>query len=210
MTKVAQPTTNEIDACLPQLHCTECGYPSCKDYARAIHHAGVAINRCPPGDARTIKQLAKLTGRDAVPIDQNLAPRSPRAYALIVESECIGCTLCINVCPVDAIIGAKKRLHTVIQDHCTGCNLCIAACPVDCINMHTWFNGMNNHNNSAWEEFTNAEISCSRERFDRRQRRLRSHVRSKAAISNRANMREEIRASVARVYRTRESQDGRR
>ena len=123
-----------IDALLPQTQCRRCGYDGCEPYAEAIA-AGDAINRCPPGGDAVIAALSLLTGRPAVPLDRTHGEHMPFAIARIDEAWCIGCTLCIEACPVDAIIGAAKRMHTVLPALCTGCELCLPPCPVDCIDM---------------------------------------------------------------------------
>jgi electron transport complex protein RnfB len=124
-----------IDALLPQTQCTRCGYPACMDYAYAIAGGEAAINQCPPGGAAGIAALAHLLGREPLPLNPANGVEKPREIALIDEETCIGCTKCIRACPVDAIVGASKLMHTVIADECTGCELCIAPCPVDCIAM---------------------------------------------------------------------------
>lgn len=123
-----------IDRTLPQTQCAQCGYPGCRPYAEAIAQ-GEAINRCPPGGQATIDALAKLLGRQSRPLDPACGEESPRLLAVIREAECIGCTLCLPACPVDAIVGAPQLLHTVLQDVCTGCDLCREPCPVDCIDL---------------------------------------------------------------------------
>jgi electron transport complex protein RnfB len=125
-----------IDALLPQTQCTRCGYPACRPYAEAIANERVAINRCPPGGRDTIAALAALTGQEPLPLDPAHGIEGPARVAVIVESRCIGCARCLPPCPVDAIVGAAKFMHTVLAERCTGCELCIAACPVDCIEMH--------------------------------------------------------------------------
>ena len=125
---------DRINALLPQTQCGQCGYPGCRPYAQAIND-GAAINRCPPGGANTITRLASLLERPVLPLDPRHGVESARKVAFIREAECIGCTKCIQACPVDAIIGAPKRMHTVIVRDCTGCDLCVAPCPVDCIDM---------------------------------------------------------------------------
>jgi electron transport complex protein RnfB len=126
------PLVENIDALLPQTQCGQCGYPGCRPYAEAINQ-GDAINKCPPGGDATIQALADLLGRDPAPLDGEATDEDTVAY--IREAECIGCTKCIQACPVDAIVGAAKQMHTVIEDECTGCDLCVAPCPVDCIDM---------------------------------------------------------------------------
>ncbi len=129
-----EPLVDQINALLPQTQCAQCGYPGCKPYAQAIAK-GDAINKCPPGGAAGIKALAELLGRPEETLAGDHAAEPPRRVAFIREAECIGCTKCIQACPVDAIVGAANLMHTVIRDHCTGCDLCLPPCPVDCIDM---------------------------------------------------------------------------
>ena len=118
---------------LPQTQCAQCGYPGCRPYARAIVEEDAPINLCPPGGDETVRRLAALLARDALPLAAATNPG--RTVAVIDEDACIGCTHCRSACPVDAIVGAHQRMHTVIRDECTGCELCIAPCPVDCISL---------------------------------------------------------------------------
>ncbi|HYM48457.1 MAG TPA: RnfABCDGE type electron transport complex subunit B, partial [Burkholderiaceae bacterium] len=127
--------SDRIDALLPQTQCTKCGYASCRPYADAIAAREAEINQCPPGGAAGIDKLAQLLGRAALPLNPANGVERPLMVAVIDESRCIGCTLCIPACPVDAIIGSAKRMHTVIGSHCTGCDLCLLPCPMDCISM---------------------------------------------------------------------------
>jgi electron transport complex protein RnfB len=122
-----------IDAVLPQTQCTQCGFTGCLPYAEAIAAGDADINRCPPGGDDVIRALSALTGLPYTPLDTTRGEHKPRLLAVIDEAVCIGCTICIQKCPVDAIVGAAKRMHTVIADECTGCELCVAPCPVDCI-----------------------------------------------------------------------------
>jgi len=124
-----------IDAVLPQTQCGQCGYPGCRPYARAIAEGTADINQCPPGGEAGVRALAQLLGREPRPLSAEHGVEKPPQVARIREDECIGCVKCIAACPVDAIIGAPKRLHVVIEDLCTGCELCIAPCPVDCIDL---------------------------------------------------------------------------
>ncbi|WP_018984466.1 electron transport complex subunit RsxB [Salinimonas chungwhensis] len=128
------PLVDQIDEILPQTQCGQCGYPGCRPYAEAIAN-GDEINKCPPGGEATIKQLADLMGVEAKPLDAAHGEEDEKKVAFIREDECIGCTKCIQACPVDAILGAAKHMHTVITDECTGCDLCVDPCPVDCIDM---------------------------------------------------------------------------
>ncbi len=127
--------TELIDQLLPQTQCRECSYDGCRPYAEAISSGKAAINQCPPGGEATIDQLAKLLGREVIPLNPDHGIHRPFRLAMIDEDQCIGCTKCIQVCPVDAILGAGKQMHTVITEYCTGCELCIPPCPVDCIDM---------------------------------------------------------------------------
>lgn len=124
-----------IDAILPQTQCRQCGFSGCRPYAAAIAEGAANINQCPPGDAAGIQKLADLLGVSPVPLNAAHGAPKPMAVALIDEQVCIGCTLCIEACPVDAIVGAAKQMHTVIAAECTGCELCLVPCPVDCISM---------------------------------------------------------------------------
>lgn len=129
------PLVEKIDAILPQTQCGQCSYPGCKPYAQAIANGEADINQCPPGGEEGIRSLADLLGREFKPLSEEHGVEKPKSVALIDEQTCIGCTLCIQACPVDAIVGAAKQMHTVIEPLCTGCELCIAPCPVDCITM---------------------------------------------------------------------------
>ena len=126
---------DDIDALLPQTQCTRCGYNGCKPYAEAIADGTAAINQCPPGGAATIRALATLLRREPLPLNPANGVEGPERVALIDEEICIGCAKCLPPCPVDAIVGARKQMHSVVTSLCTGCELCIAPCPVDCIKM---------------------------------------------------------------------------
>ena len=129
----ADPIVEQIDAILPQTQCGQCGFPGCRPYAEAIAN-GEVINKCPPGGQATIEKLADLMGVE-VPQASNEVTNSIKKVAFIHEDMCIGCTKCIQACPVDAIVGGTKSMHTVIKDECTGCDLCVSPCPTDCIEM---------------------------------------------------------------------------
>ena len=121
----------QVNDLLPQTQCAQCGYPGCRPYAAAVVEDAVPINLCPPGGDETVRRLARLLGRDTLPLAEHVAP----AVAVIDEAACIGCFHCRNACPVDAIVGAPQFMHTVIESECTGCELCVVPCPVDCISM---------------------------------------------------------------------------
>jgi electron transport complex protein RnfB len=129
------PLAARIHSALPQTQCTRCGYPDCAGYAQAIADGQAPINQCPPGGAEGIARLSAITSQAVVGLNPANGMEGPRALAVIDEDWCIGCTLCLDACPTDAILGANKQMHTVIEVHCTGCELCIPVCPVDCISL---------------------------------------------------------------------------
>jgi electron transport complex protein RnfB len=129
------PLVDRIDALLPQTQCGQCGFPGCRPYAEAIAAGKADINQCPPGGEATILALADLLDREPKPLNPEHGQEMPKTVAVIDEARCIGCTLCIQACPVDAILGAAKQMHTVIEEECTGCGLCVPPCPVNCIDM---------------------------------------------------------------------------
>jgi electron transport complex protein RnfB len=129
------PIIDKIDKILPQTQCGQCGYPGCKPYATAIANGEADINQCPPGGDDGVHKLADLLGIEYKPLNAEHGETKPKSIAIIDESTCIGCTLCIQACPVDAIIGAAKQMHTIVEKECTGCELCLPPCPVDCIDM---------------------------------------------------------------------------
>jgi Na+-translocating ferredoxin:NAD+ oxidoreductase subunit B len=156
----ATPLADRIDAALPQTQCTRCGYPDCRRYAEAIAEGAADINRCPPGGAQGIVRLATITGRAVQPLDPERGHEGPRALAVIDEAWCIGCTLCIKACPVDCIVGASKRMHTVIDALCTGCELCVPVCPVDCISMQPVTD-----ERTGWDAWSAGQADEARERY---------------------------------------------
>ncbi|MEY8264290.1 MAG: electron transport complex subunit RsxB [Bermanella sp.] len=130
------PIVDQLDALLPQTQCGQCSYPGCRPYAQAISEGNEKINKCPPGGESTIAAIADLLGVEPEPLDAEHGEEKDVTFvAVIREDECIGCTKCIQACPVDAILGAAKQMHTVIAQECTGCDLCVEPCPVDCIDM---------------------------------------------------------------------------
>ena len=149
-----------IHAALPQTQCTRCGYPDCAAYAEAIVQKTVAINQCPPGGAEGVTRLAAITGQPALGLNPANGLESPRAVAVIDEAWCIGCTLCLPVCPTDAILGSNKMMHTVIEHHCTGCELCIAVCPVDCISLENVTGDL-----TGWAAWSQVQADHALERY---------------------------------------------
>lgn len=131
----SESLASKIDDLLPQTQCAQCGFPGCRPYAQAIADGEADINQCPPGGNDTIEQLAQLLDRPVIALNTEFGETKSEAVAFIDEPNCIGCTLCIHACPVDAIVGASKLMHTIIETDCTGCELCLPPCPVDCIQM---------------------------------------------------------------------------
>lgn len=153
---------------LPQTQCTRCGYADCEAYATAIVTGDAPINQCPPGGAQGIERLARVTGRAVLPLNPVHGVEGPRAVAVIDENWCIGCTLCIDACPTDAIIGTHKRMHTVIEAECTGCELCIPVCPVDCIDLVNVTGEL-----TGWLAWSPGDAAHASERYETRKARLR-------------------------------------
>ena len=160
-------TTTEILNALPQTQCTRCGYPDCAGYAQAIAAVQAPINQCPPGGAQGIARLAELTGQPVSPLNPDFGTETPRTVAVIDENWCIGCTLCIKVCPTDAILGSNKLMHTVIEPYCTGCELCLPVCPVDCISLENVTGAA-----IGWDAWSPAQAAMARERYDFHSERL--------------------------------------
>ncbi len=184
-----------IDALLPQTQCGECGYMGCKPYAEAIAR-GEAINRCPPGGDTTIAALASLLDKPIVALDGII---KPDRVAFIREAECIGCTKCIQACPVDAIVGAAKLMHTVIADECTGCDLCVEPCPVDCIDMLPIERSPQPARYRR--RFLAHQERVQREGSAREQRRAQrvEKIATKTTAAPNKNKQDEIRAAIARA-----------
>jgi electron transport complex protein RnfB len=157
----------QLNNALPQTQCTRCGYPDCQRYAEALVLGEADINQCPPGGTEGVERLAALTGQPVRPLNPENGLEGPRTIAIIDEDWCIGCTLCIAACPTDAIVGANKRMHTVVEPYCTGCELCIPACPVDCISLKPI-----DLNLSGWASWPQALADLARQRYDARTARL--------------------------------------
>ncbi len=149
-----------IHAALPQTQCTRCGYPDCAAYAQAIAKNAASINQCPPGGSEGVHRLAAITGLPVIPLNPENGTESPRFVALIDENWCIGCTLCLPVCPTDAIVGSNKLMHTVMEAICTGCELCIPVCPVDCISLEN-ITG----DRTGWQAWSQTEADTARGRY---------------------------------------------
>lgn len=163
LSPAAAALADRIDAVLPQTQCTKCGFAGCRPYAEAIATGHAGINQCPPGGRAGITRLSELTGQAALPLNPANGVEGPLRVAVIDEALCIGCTLCIQACPVDAIVGAARRMHTVLPALCTGCDLCVPPCPMDCIAM------VEMDPPRFWGD---AETSAARARFEGRKRRL--------------------------------------
>lgn len=155
-----------LHAALPQTQCTRCGYPDCAAYAQAMADNAADINQCPPGGAEGVQRLAAIVGRAALPLNPDHGSEGPRAIAVIDENWCIGCTLCLDACPTDAIIGSNKLMHTVVEPYCTGCELCIPVCPVDCI-------GLKNASgpSTGWAAWSQAQADEALQRYQYHQLR---------------------------------------
>lgn len=198
-----------IDACLPQTQCTRCGYPDCRTYAAAIAAGDADINRCPPGEPGTAEALAKLLAVVRQPLAPECGEHQSRRRAQIDEQTCIGCRKCIDACPLDAIIGARKLMHTVIIADCSGCELCLPPCPVDCIRMIPASPPA--ATGALWAEYTRAETNRWRSLAEARRARLAQRTRARGTgrgrqgtsgpdvDPERTRIRAEIRAAVERA-----------
>ena len=149
-----------ILSALPQTQCTRCGYADCAGYAQAIVSGKAAINQCPPGGAEGIERLSSITGLPVQPLNPVNGIEGPRSIAVVDEAWCIGCTLCVKACPVDAIIGSNRQMHTVIESRCTGCELCLPVCPVDCISLEN-ITG----NETGWNAWSTEDAQSARQRY---------------------------------------------
>ncbi len=158
---------DRIEDLLPQTQCTKCGYDGCRPYAEAVAAGTANYNQCPPGGAEGVARLARLLGKPVIALNPVNGVERPRPLAVIDENLCIGCTLCMQACPVDAIVGAPKQMHTVVAPLCTGCDLCVAPCPVDCISMVPVTDGA-----TGWDAWSQEQADAARERHDRRLARM--------------------------------------
>jgi electron transport complex protein RnfB len=165
-----------INGALPQTQCTRCGYPDCLGYAQAIATGAAPINQCPPGGEEGIARLAALTGAQPLPLSAAHGAEGPRSVVWVDEAWCIGCTLCIKACPVDAVVGSNKRMHTVLESVCTGCELCVPVCPVDCI--HTEPAQPHLHPMpTGWAAWSSEQAFTARNRYEFRSERLQREER---------------------------------
>ena len=186
----ANTLADQVENLLPQTQCTKCGYDGCRPYAEAIAQGTANINQCPPGGMEGVRRLASLTGRPVIPINRANGMERPRAVAFIDESLCIGCTLCIQACPVDAILGATKQMHTILPSLCTGCDLCVAPCPVDCIVLYPV-----SGEQTGWDAWSQTQADAARARHDFRTDRLqreRAENDARLAAKAAAKMKEVI------------------
>ena len=185
---------DRIEDLLPQTQCTKCGYPACRPYAEAVASGEANYNQCPPGGAEGIARLAVLLGKPVIPLNSANGVERPRPLAVIDEQVCIGCTLCMQACPVDAIVGAPKQMHTVIVELCTGCDLCVPPCPVDCIALPPVTGEA-----TGWDAWSQPQADAARARHDRREARL---AREREAAEARAAARRAGSAATAQVTET--------
>lgn len=197
-----------IDRLLPQTQCTQCGYPRCLEYAQALIQGETGLNQCPPGGEVTIQNLARVLDQTPQPLNLDHGTHQARTLAVIVEAECIGCTKCIQVCPVDAIVGATKLMHTIIKDLCTGCELCLPPCPMDCINLDPYESKAGLHY-SIWHEYADEEVSQARAqtslRLDRLQRKQAAGHKNKKNSRLTSKSGDDIRAEIsAAIQRTKQ------
>ncbi|WP_236066707.1 electron transport complex subunit RsxB [Paraburkholderia haematera] len=180
---------DRIEDLLPQTQCTKCGFPACRPYAEAIAKGEADYNQCPPGGAEGVARLAALLGKPVIPLNSANGVERPRSLAVIDEQVCIGCTLCMQACPVDAIVGAPKQMHTVIAELCTGCDLCVPPCPVDCIAMPQVTGEA-----TGWDAWSQDQANAARERHNRREARL---AREREAAEARAAARRAVSSTPA-------------
>jgi Na+-translocating ferredoxin:NAD+ oxidoreductase subunit B len=152
--------TEQVLAALPQTQCTRCGYPDCAGYAQAVATGAAPINQCPPGGTHGIQRLSQITGQPITPLNPEFGLEGPRSVAVIDENWCIGCTLCLPVCPTDAILGSNKLMHTVIESYCTGCALCLPVCPVDCITLENVTDTA-----TGWDAWSPAQADVAKNRY---------------------------------------------
>ena len=184
---LASPLAQRLLDALPQTQCTRCGYPDCAAYANALAVDEAAINQCPPGGAEGVKRLSQITGKPAIPLNPEFGFEAPRSVVFIDEAWCIGCTLCVDACPTDAIVGSNKRMHTVIEPYCTGCELCLPVCPVDCILLEPASGTA-----TGWDAWSSTLADQARNRYA-----LASQRRVREADENALRLEEKARTKLA-------------
>ena len=196
----------QILAVLPQTQCTRCGYPDCAAYAQAVAIGTAAINQCPPGGAQGIQRLSQITGQPVIPLNPDFGLEAPRTVAIIDENWCIGCTLCLPVCPTNAIVGSNKMMHTVIEPYCTGCALCLPVCPVDCITLENVTGSA-----TGWDAWSQDQANTAKVRYQ-----FHSNLRHKTkgfmpdTLENKAESPSSTKLSViqAALARSRQQRSG--
>jgi len=195
---VTKTLADQLEDLLPQTQCTKCGYAACRPYAEAIAAGEADINQCPPGGIEGVARLASLLGRPVIPLNPANGVERPRPVAFIDEALCIGCTLCIQACPVDAILGAAKQMHTILPSLCTGCDLCVAPCPVDCIAMIP-LPGEQGLGRTGWQAWSQEQADAARSRHDFRTLRLqRERAENDARLAAKAVAKmKEVNAEVS-------------
>lgn len=177
-----KPSPADLLAVLPHTQCTRCGFPDCAAYAQALVDGVANINQCPPGGIEGVQRLALLTGKPVLPLNPENGSEGPRTVVFIDEAWCIGCTLCIKVCPVDAIMGANKLMHTVLETLCTGCELCLPVCPVDCIELENA-----SGTTTGWAAWSAEQASQAQMRYEvSRARRHREVLENEQRLEDKA------------------------
>lgn len=181
-----------LDA-LPQTQCKRCGYPDCASYAKAMAEGQAAINQCPPGGQSGVARLARIMGQPELPLNPDFGTEGPRHIAWIDEQWCIGCTLCLPVCPTDAIVGSNKRMHTVLESECTGCELCLPVCPVDCIHLEDVSSPA-----TGWQAWSPLQAAQARSRYEQHQLRPArvADLRNQSQVNKLVNDLKELRDQV--------------